>query len=108
LPKEHGNHIDQGPSACLRIDGVRIAVTSGKSQMFDRNQLRMVGIRPEAGKLLVLKSSVHFRADFRRIAERILVAKAPGPMAADPADLPWERLTPGIRVGPLGEPFAPR
>jgi microcystin degradation protein MlrC len=48
----------------------------------------MVGIRPEAEKLLVLKSSVHFRADLPRIAERILVAKAPGPMAADPAICP--------------------
>jgi microcystin degradation protein MlrC len=48
----------------------------------------MVGIRPEAERLLVLKSSVHFRADLRRIAERILVAKAAGPMAADPAICP--------------------
>jgi microcystin degradation protein MlrC len=35
---------------------------------------------------------VHFRADFAPIAQEILVAKAAGPMAADPADLPWRKL----------------
>jgi microcystin degradation protein MlrC len=39
-------------------------------------------------KILVNKSSVHFQADFQAIAEAILVAKAPVPMAADPADFP--------------------
>ena len=43
-------------------------------------------------KLLVNKSSVHFRAAFAPIASHILVAKAAGPMAADPADLPWQHL----------------
>jgi len=56
----------------------------------------------------VVKSSVHFRADFQPIAHEVLVAKAPGPMQADPADLPWTRLQPGIRVRPLGQPFASR
>jgi hypothetical protein len=26
-------------------------------------------------------------------------------MAADPADLPWQRLHPDIRVGPMGPSF---
>jgi microcystin degradation protein MlrC len=43
-------------------------------------------------KLLVVKSSVHFRAAFTPVASHILVAKAAGPMAADPADLPWRKL----------------
>ncbi|MEC8776975.1 MAG: MlrC C-terminal domain-containing protein, partial [Pseudomonadota bacterium] len=43
-----------------------------------------------------------FRADFAPIAEEILVCAAPGPMIADPADLPWRRLRPGIRINPLG------
>lgn len=42
---------------------------------------RYVGINPRA--ILVNKSSVHFRADFTPIAEKILVAKALT-MAADP------------------------
>ncbi len=47
----------------------------------------------------------HFRADFTPIAEEILVAKAPGPMIADPSEFAWKRLAPGIRLKPNGRPF---
>lgn len=104
-PMMHGMQVDLGPVACLAIDGVRIAVSSTKAQMLDRNLYRVAGIEPEAMKILVNKSSVHFRADFEPIAHAVLVAKAPGPMTADPADLPWTRLTPGIRVRPMGQAF---
>jgi microcystin degradation protein MlrC len=99
-PMMHGMHVDVGPTACLRIDDVRVAVSSVKAPMNDRNLFRMAGIQPEKMRILVNKSSVHFRADFGPIAERILVAKSPGPMAADPADLPWKRLGAGTRVRP--------
>jgi microcystin degradation protein MlrC len=104
-PMLNGMHGELGQVACLRIEGVRIAVSSIKLQVFDRNLFRVAGIEPEQMKVLVLKSSVHFRADFEAIADAILVAKAPGPMAADPADLPWQRLHPEIRVRPLGPSF---
>jgi len=104
-PMMTGTQIDVGPTACLRIGDVRVVVSTSKAPMNDRNLFRMAGIIPEEMKILVNKSSVHFRADFGPIAERILVAKAPGPMAADPADLPWTNLRPGIRVKPNGPEF---
>jgi microcystin degradation protein MlrC len=91
-----------GPSAGLRIGGVRIAVASNKVQMADQALYRFVGIEPTEQAILVNKSSVHFRADFTPIAEAILVAAAPGPMVADPAKLPWHRLRPGVRLSPKG------
>ncbi|MFM0731123.1 M81 family metallopeptidase [Paraburkholderia sediminicola] len=105
-PMMHGMQVNLGPVACLKIGGVRIAVSSSKAQMLDRNLYRVAGIEPEQMKILVNKSSVHFRADFEPIAHAVLVAKAPGPMTADPGDLPWTRLTPGIRTRPMGAPFA--
>ena len=39
-------------------------------------------------------------AAFAPIASRILVAKAPGPMAADPGDLPWRHLSAGTAPRP--------
>ncbi|MDM0020249.1 M81 family metallopeptidase [Variovorax saccharolyticus] len=99
-PMSWGSVVSVGPSACLEIDGVLVAVASGKSQMLDRELFRFVGIEPESMKLLVAKSSVHFRADFAPIASRILVAKAAGPMAADPADLPWTRLPATMALRP--------
>lgn len=104
-PMMNGMQADLGPVACLRIDDVFIAVSSGKAQMLDRNLYRVAGIQPEEMKILVNKSSVHFRADFEPIAEAVLVAKAPGPMTADPADLAWTRLAVGIRTCPGGETF---
>ena len=92
-PMMRGMVSQLGASVCLDIDGVWVAVVSGKAQLFDREMLRMVGITPETMKLIVLKSSNHFRADFEPIAAKVLVAKATGPMAADPGDLPWRKLS---------------
>lgn len=68
--------------------------------LLDRELFRCVGIQPEEMKILVVKSSVRFRADFAPIAQAILVAKAAGPMAADPADLPWRKLPAGMARSP--------
>ncbi len=99
-PMMTGLTVHLGPSACLEIDGIRIAVVSGKKQLLDRELLRMVGIAHEAMRIVVVKSSNHFRADFQPHASAVLVAKAAGPMAADPADLPWRKLPDTIRRRP--------
>jgi microcystin degradation protein MlrC len=104
-PFYRGARMTLGPSACLRIGGVRIVVACEKPQLADQEMYRFVGIEPRREAILVNKSSVHFRADFAPIAEEILVCKAPGPMLADPGDFPWRRLAPGIRVKPNGRAF---
>ena len=104
-PMMRGAKISLGPTACLRIDGVSIVVGSSKVQMLDRELYRVAGVEPEKMKILVNKSSVHFRADFTPIAHSILVAESPGPMIADPINLPWKNLTPGVRIRPNGPVF---
>ncbi|KAA6125831.1 M81 family metallopeptidase [Cupriavidus cauae] len=104
-PMMNGMDVDVGPAARLTIGGVQVVVSAGKAQMLDRNLYRMAGVEPERMKILVNKSSVHFRADFQPIAEAVLVAKAPGPLLADPADLPWKKLPAGLRLRPLGPAF---
>lgn len=104
-PYYGGRVMEMGPSACLRIDGVRIALTSAKAQMADRAMFSSLGIIPEREQILVVKSSNHFRADFTPISEAILVCQSPGPMAVDPATLPWRRLRRGLRLSPMGAPF---
>jgi microcystin degradation protein MlrC len=103
-----GREMEMGPSACLRIGDVRVVVSSHKAQLADQAMYRYVGIEPTEQAILVNKSSVHFRADFQPIAERLLICAAPGAMPADTASLPWTRLRPGIRVKPNGPAFAPR
>lgn len=89
-----------GPCACLRIDGVRVVVSSVKTRLLDCNLYRMVGIRPEAMAILVNKSSVHFRAAFEPIAEAVLVARTVDGIVTDPARLPWRKLDPAVRIAP--------
>jgi microcystin degradation protein MlrC len=105
-PYYGGRDMDMGPSACLRIGDVRVVVSSHKAQLADQSMYRYVGIEPTEQSILVNKSSVHFRADFEPIAEKLLICAAPGAMPADSAALPWTRLRPGIRTKPNGAPFA--
>jgi microcystin degradation protein MlrC len=106
-PYYGGRKMRMGASACLRIGDVRVVVASHKAQLADQAMYRFVGIEPSEQSILVNKSSVHFRADFEPIAEKIIICAAPGAMPADTAALPWTRLRPGIRVKPNGPAFAP-
>jgi microcystin degradation protein MlrC len=100
-----GSRMQLGPMALLEHEGVRVVVSSRKQQAADRSMFRHVGIEPERQKILALKSSVHFRADFQAIAEEILVVASPGPNPADHLQLPYKHLRPGLRLMPLGPAF---
>ena len=87
--------------------GVRIVVASTKLQAADQAIFRHVGVEPTEQKILGLKSSVHFRADFQPIAEEILLVAAPGPNLADHHSFAYKHLRPGLRIMPHGPAFAP-
>jgi microcystin degradation protein MlrC len=96
-----GNPAELGPTALVSpAPGIRVIVTSRKMQAYDQALFRHLGIEPAAQKILALKSSVHFRADFQPMAAAVLVIAAPGPVVADPATLPFTRLRPGLRLRP--------
>jgi microcystin degradation protein MlrC len=101
-PMARGNPADLGPSALIEVaPGVRVIVVSRKMQALDQSLLRHAGVEPATCKILVLKSSVHFRADFQPLAEAVIVATAPGPVVADPAVLPFKHLRQGLRLRPM-------
>ncbi|MDE1172109.1 MAG: M81 family metallopeptidase [Parvibaculaceae bacterium] len=101
-----GSRMQLGPMALLRHEGVRVIVTSRKQQAADQAMFRHLGVEPREQKILVLKSSVHFRADFGPLAREILIAEAPGANTANPLLLPYRHLRPGIRISPMGPAFA--
>ena len=107
-PMFRGFRMDLGPMAVLEKEGVRVVLASKKCQAADQEMFRHVGIEPRQQRILALKSSVHFRADFGPIAREVLVVAAPGPAKADPTQFNWTRLRPGLRLKPLGAAFVPR
>ncbi len=104
-PFYQGSRMQLGAMARLDIGGVQVVVASRKLQAADQAIFRHVGVEPAEKKIVVVKSSVHFRADFQPIAEEVLVVEAPGPVIADPTKLPFRRLRPGVRLTPGGAAF---
>ena len=101
-----GRDIELGPMALLTVGGVSVAVTTKRMQALDQAPFRHLGVEPKDQKILALKSTCHFRAEFEPIAEKVIVVIAPGGYLADPAQYPFKRLRPGVRLRPLGPTFA--
>jgi microcystin degradation protein MlrC len=99
-PFYRGGRFELGAMALLEVDGVRVVVASRKQQAADQAMFRHVGAEPAAAAVLLLKSSVHFRADFGPLAGQVVLVEAPGPNLADPGRLPFTRLPPGRRLRP--------
>ncbi|MCX7229266.1 MAG: M81 family metallopeptidase [Burkholderiales bacterium] len=106
-PMFRGFRMQLGAMALLREEksGVRVVLASVKCQAADQEMFRHVGIEPIRQRVVALKSSVHFRADFQPIAREVLVVRSPGPALADPVEFAWKRLRRGIRMRPLGPVF---
>ena len=96
--------VDLGRVALLETepDGVLVVLASKPAQTADSSIFRHLGLTPEALPIIVVKSSVHFRADFTPLAEEILVAKAPGPVAIDHTELDYKKRRAGVRLMPGG------
>jgi microcystin degradation protein MlrC len=101
-PFYKGVQANLGPMAYLQTAGVGVIVSTNRMQAADQAMFRHIGCEPTAQKILVLKSSVHFRGDFTAIAADILVVEAPGAFIDRPEKLPYRRLRPGVRLSPNG------
>ena len=106
-PMTRGAQFRMGPTALLRIGGVRVIVTSAITQTKDQAMLRHIGVDPTQQKIVALKSSVHFRADFQEMAEEVLVVEAPGPNIADHLQMDFRHLRAGLLLTPFGPAFEP-
>jgi len=108
-PMFKGFRMTLGPMALLRsraAPGVRVVLASRKCQAADQEMFRHLGVEPRNSRIVALKSSVHFRADFEPIAKEVLVVKSPGPALADPAEFKWTKLRKGVRLRPLGPVYS--
>ena len=99
-----GGHAQIGPSTLLRVchpgTDVRVIVTSIPNQALDRGFLMHFGLDPAALRIVALKSTVHFRADFAPVAARVVAAEAPGRLPSDLTTLAYRHLRAGLRRMP--------
>src|SRR5690606_33237237 len=81
-----------GPIAVLRTAGIDVLCATNLLQLLDRNMFRIGGIEPTERRILVVKSSQHFRAAFGPIAGEILVVDGGGLTTRDYSRMPFRRL----------------
>ena len=97
------------PTALLLIlapdSEVRVIVGAGRTQNADQAMFTHLGVDPTQQDILVVKSAVHFLADYEPIAETVLFAAAPGANPCRHTDIPYTRLRPDLRLTPNGAPF---
>lgn len=98
-----------GPCAVLKVEDVeadiRIVVSSNRSQCLDLTLFTHIGVDPRSASIVVVKSTVHFRADFEPIAEAIISSAAPGVFPCELDRAPYRNLRNGMRLGPKGRIF---
>jgi microcystin degradation protein MlrC len=97
-PFYKGCHMELGPMVRVQTQGIDILVSSRKQQAADQAMFKHLGVSPSDYRVLALKSSVHFRADFAHLADQILMVKAIGANVADLHDLVFRRLRPGVEI----------
>jgi microcystin degradation protein MlrC len=82
---------DMGPSAWLRHRGVNVVVVCARMQPLDQAFARSLGIDCAAMHVIAVKSAVHFRSGFERIAGSIHNINAQALHTHDFARLPYRR-----------------
>jgi microcystin degradation protein MlrC len=92
---------DMGPSALLVKEGVEVLVSSIRQQPIHREAFTHLGIDLQTRRIIALKSSVHFRAAFQSIAEKVIVCLAPGVNLENPSGFTYTKIRPDVRLRPV-------
>jgi microcystin degradation protein MlrC len=96
-----GQPINLGLAAWLRVGGVDVVVGSVRQQAHCTAIASHLGIDITTYRVILLKSSVHFRADWQSYADSIVVGASPGSALDDTGLMPFEHLRPNVRRRPM-------
>lgn len=89
-----GRTITLGPTALLRLDGIRVAVITERRQLSDPAMLEHLGVDLSRVRSLVVKSRGHFRAGFDEFfpRDRIIEVDVPGLTTVVLSRVPWRHV----------------
>ena len=71
-------------------------------QCLDLAIFKHIGVQPEKQKILVVKSTIHFRDDFDPISSKTLLVEAPGAHPCRLVNVDYKNLRDGVRLEPMG------
>jgi len=81
-----------GPTAVLDVSDVKVILITYRWQTLDPEMIRFVGIDPLREKILVVKSTIHYRAAFEPIAKEIIEVDAPGLSSSNLSRFEYRRV----------------
>lgn len=81
-----------GTTAVLDVNDVKIVLISHRWQTLDPEMIRFVGLDPLEHKILVVKSTIHYRAAFEPLAREIVEVDAPGLSSSNLERFDFKRL----------------
>jgi microcystin degradation protein MlrC len=81
-----------GTTAVLDVNDVKVILISHRWQTLDPEMLRIVGLEPLDHRILVVKSTIHYRAAFEPLAREIIEVDAPGLSSSNLERFRYERV----------------
>jgi microcystin degradation protein MlrC len=81
-----------GPTAVLQAGGVKVILISHRWQTLDPEMIRAAGIDPLREQILVVKSTIHYRAAFEPIAAHVIEVDAPGLSSSNLSNFDFQRV----------------
>lgn len=96
-----------GRTARLRVGAVDVVVNTERQQVFDPRVFTAHGIDPAGCRVVVVKSTTHFRNGFAPLAGAIIECETPGSVTTDPTLLDYRRLPRPIAPIDPGTPLRP-
>jgi microcystin degradation protein MlrC len=87
-----GLTMNMGTTAVLSAGGVEIVVISRHIEPFDPGCFTSVGIDPTKRKYLMLKSRIHYRVGFRKLARAVVECAGVGVCTSDYSELSFKRV----------------
>jgi microcystin degradation protein MlrC len=79
---------------------LQVVVSSCRTQCLDQALFRHFGVELSSKRIIVVKSTVHYRADFDPICSAVINAAADGSFVCDLSLVQYQKLRPEIRLGP--------
>lgn len=87
-----GGDWPSGKAACVETDRLTLILAATRTQCFATEAFTAFGVDLSKMEAVVVKSSNHFQASFRKLSDRIVTVSTPGALTPDPMLLPYKHV----------------